>query len=65
MRAVELWTAPGAVPAVGDRVRLIAGCDKRAETCRMKFLNFLNFRGFPHLPPEDWLISPQAHGSGR
>ena len=65
VRAVELWTAPGAVPAVGDRVRLIAGCDKRAETCRMKFLNFLNFRGFPHLPPEDWLISPQAHGGGR
>ena len=31
----------------------------------MKFLNFLNFRGFPHLPPEDWLISPQAHGGGR
>lgn len=62
VRAVELWAAPGAAPAVGDRVRLTAGCDKRAETCRGKFLNFLNFRGFPHLPPEDWLISPQANG---
>lgn len=65
VRAVELWTSPGAAPAVGDRVRLVAGCDKRAETCRMKFLNFLNFRGFPHLPPEDWLIAPQANGGGR
>lgn len=61
-RAVELWCAPGTPPAVGDRVRLTAGCDKRAETCRAKFLNFLNFRGFPHLPPEDWLIAPQAAG---
>ena len=65
VRAVELWAAPGAAPAVGDRVRLTAGCDKRAETCGAKFLNFLNFRGFPHLPPEDWLISPQANGGRR
>lgn len=65
VREVELWAAPGAVPAVGDRVLLTAGCDKRAETCRGKFLNFLNFRGFPHLPPEDWLISPQANGGRR
>ena len=65
LRAVELWTAPGAQPAVGDRVRLIAGCDKRANSCRMKFQNFLNFRGFPHLPPEDWLIAPRTNGGGR
>lgn len=45
---------------VGDRVRLVAGCDKRAETCRAKFVNMANFRGFPHLPPEDWLLAPGA-----
>lgn len=60
-REVELWTALGIRPAAGDRVRLEAGCDKRAETCRMKFLNHLNFRGFPHLPPEDWLIAPKVN----
>lgn len=60
-REVELWTALGIRPAAGDRVRLEAGCDKRAETCRMKFLNYLNFRGFPHLPPEDWLIAPKVN----
>ncbi|MTH77210.1 DUF2163 domain-containing protein [Paracoccus aestuariivivens] len=59
-RDVELWSGLGQHPQVGDRVKLIAGCDKRAETCRLKFLNFLNFRGFPHLPPEDWLIAPQV-----
>lgn len=62
-REVELWTAFGIVPAAGDRIRLVAGCDKRAETCRRKFGNFLNFRGFPHLPSEDWLMAP-AKGSG-
>jgi len=62
-REVELWTAlPGKV-AAGDRVRLVAGCDKTPATCRLKFVNFLNFRGFPHLPSEDWLIAPQAVGS--
>lgn len=57
-RDVELWAGLGIRPAAGDRVKLVAGCDKRAETCRLKFLNYTNFRGFPHLPPEDWLIAP-------
>lgn len=60
-RDIELWAALGIRPVAGDRVRLLAGCDRRAETCRMKFLNYLNFRGFPHLPPEDWLIAPKVN----
>ena len=59
-REVELWAAPGATPRAGDRLRMLAGCDKQAATCRGKFLNFLNFRGFPELPPEDWLLAPQV-----
>lgn len=62
-REVELWIGLGATPAPGDMVRLVAGCDKRPETCRLKFNNYLNFRGFPHLPSEDWLIAPQAAGN--
>lgn len=61
-REIELWQALGIVPHAGDRIQLTAGCDKRAETCRLKFTNFLNFRGFPHLPTEDWLMAPQAGG---
>ncbi|MDB6178036.1 DUF2163 domain-containing protein [Paracoccus sp. Z330] len=61
-REVELWKSLGIHPETGDRLRLIAGCDKRAETCRLKFNNFLNFRGFPHLPSEDWLLAPRAGG---
>ncbi|MCB1427238.1 MAG: DUF2163 domain-containing protein [Zhengella sp.] len=37
----------------GDSVRLVAGCDKQFATCRDRFGNALNFRGFPHLPGND------------
>ncbi len=61
-RAIELWEAVGALVAEGDMVRIEAGCDKRAETCRLKFNNFSNFRGFPHIPGEDWLMSYPVSG---
>ncbi|WP_151720384.1 DUF2163 domain-containing protein [Gemmobacter serpentinus] len=56
-RSVEMWQAFAIDIAPGDRIRLIAGCDKRAETCLGKFNNFINFRGFPHIPGEDWISS--------
>ena len=56
-RVVELWEILSAGFGPGDLVRLEAGCDKRAETCRLKFANFENFRGFPDIPGEDWLVS--------
>lgn len=56
-RVIELWEMLSAGFAPGDRVRLEAGCDKRAETCRTKFDNFLNFQGFPDIPGEDWQVS--------
>lgn len=63
-REVDLWTEPGIAPAAGDPVRLYAGCDRSPATCRAKFANFLNFRGFPHLPDEDWLMAPDRNGTG-
>ena len=56
-REVELWQGIRAELVPGDLVRLSAGCDKRTETCRVKFANFLNFRGFPQMPGEDWLTA--------
>ena len=56
-RVIELWDRIGPQVAAGDRIRLEAGCDRRAETCQGKFNNFNNFRGFPHIPGEDWLLS--------
>lgn len=43
--------------AVGDAVRLVAGCDKTPETCHAKFGNILNFRGEPHIPGNDKVFS--------
>ncbi|MFN3936651.1 MAG: DUF2163 domain-containing protein [Gemmobacter sp.] len=63
-REVELWEALRVVPRPGDRLRIEAGCDRRPDTCRLKFANFLNFRGFPHVPGEDWLMAyPVSDGA--
>jgi uncharacterized phage protein (TIGR02218 family) len=56
-RRITLWDSLRAPVAAGDLFRLEAGCDKQAATCRNKFANFLNFRGFPHIPGEDWLTA--------
>jgi uncharacterized phage protein (TIGR02218 family) len=57
LRAIELWQPIRAPIAPDDTIRLEAGCDRRAETCRAKFANIANFRGFPFIPGEDWLLS--------
>lgn len=67
-RRIELWQSIGATVAPGDRFRVVAGCNKSASTCRTKFANLLNFRGFPHIPGEDWLASypaPDRPATGR
>lgn len=61
-RRIELWQSIGAEVLAGDLFRVVAGCDKTGETCRAKFANFLNFRGFPHIPGEDWLASYPVAG---
>jgi uncharacterized phage protein (TIGR02218 family) len=62
--AVELWQpAPGPVLA-GEVVRLTAGCDKQFGTCRDRFMNAANFRGFPHMPGDDFVLR-QAAREGR
>ncbi len=54
LRRIDLWAPlPQGVPE--GALTLEAGCDKRAETCRLKFSNMTNFRGCPDIPGEDWL----------
>ena len=63
-RQITLWDQIKAPIAAGDQIRLIAGCNKRAETCREKFSNFINFQGFPDIPGNDWLVSvPRSDGA--
>lgn len=61
-RALDLWEEAAREIRIGDRARVIAGCNKSAETCRTKFNNFNNFRGYPHMPGEDWITSYAATG---
>ncbi|MEL7114212.1 MAG: DUF2163 domain-containing protein [Pseudomonadota bacterium] len=56
-REIELWETLGLEVQPGDVIRVDAGCDGRAETCRLKFNNMLNFQGFPHIPGDDWLMN--------
>ncbi|MBA3448961.1 MAG: DUF2163 domain-containing protein [Pseudaminobacter sp.] len=50
---LALRAGGGAAPEVGDIFTVSAGCDKKFSTCKAKFANALNFRGFPHLPGND------------
>lgn len=67
-RVIEIWEPLRAEVQAGDTVRILAGCDKRFETCRLKFNNLLNFQGFPDVPEEDWVtVHPglaRQHGGG-
>jgi len=44
-------------PEVGTVVTLTTGCDKQFTTCRDRFANVGNFRGFPHMPGRDFVFS--------
>jgi uncharacterized phage protein (TIGR02218 family) len=55
--SVTLWTSPGGAISSGDAVLMTAGCDKSPTTCRRKFRNVANFRGFPHMPGNDRVIA--------
>jgi uncharacterized phage protein (TIGR02218 family) len=56
-RVLEVWEDLRHPIAVGDIVRVTAGCDKAKDTCINKFSNLLNFRGFPQMPGDDWALS--------
>jgi uncharacterized phage protein (TIGR02218 family) len=60
---LTLWTPLAEPPAAGDLFRLTAGCDKTFATCRTKFGNSANFRGFPHLPGNDQVFSYASRGA--
>jgi uncharacterized phage protein (TIGR02218 family) len=52
----ELWQAMPQPIAPGDTFTVTAGCDKRFATCHDRFNNVVNFRGFPHIPGNDFVI---------
>jgi uncharacterized phage protein (TIGR02218 family) len=52
-QVLKLAEPPVLPVAQGDAFRIIAGCDKSFATCKARFANGTNFRGFPHLPGND------------
>jgi uncharacterized phage protein (TIGR02218 family) len=54
---IELWQRTAEPIAAGDHFRIVAGCDKQFSTCKAKFDNVANFRGFPHVPGNDFMLS--------
>ena len=54
---IELWQAASYTVATSDGFTIRAGCDKQFSTCKAKFFNGANFRGFPHLPGTDFVTT--------
>lgn len=53
---VGLYERPVHAIAVGDTFSIRAGCDKLSTTCRTKFSNLPNFRGFPTMPGDETIV---------
>jgi uncharacterized phage protein (TIGR02218 family) len=60
---IELWQAMPEALAAGDAFTVTAGCDKRFATCRERFDNAVNFRGFPHIPGNDFVTGYAVQGA--
>lgn len=54
---LELWEGAASPVAPGDGFAVTAGCDKQFQTCRQKFANAVSFRGFPHMPGNDFVVA--------
>ena len=61
---IELWQPATAKIGVGDELTVTAGCDKTFPTCKSRFSNGLNFRGFPLMPGNDFVTSYPRRGDG-
>ena len=65
VNATGQFTLVGPMPfsvQVGDTYSVYAGCDKKKATCKDKFSNLVNFRGFPSVPGLDQALTyPDAH----
>lgn len=54
---LELWEAARGPLLAAQTFSVQAGCDKTLGTCREKFSNAVNFRGFPQMPGNDFVTA--------
>jgi uncharacterized phage protein (TIGR02218 family) len=60
--SLTLDAMPPATLVAGQAFSVVAGCDKSFATCKTRFANTLNFRGFPHMPGNDHAYSYISDG---
>lgn len=46
----------------GGHPQFGSGCDRTLATCRRRFGNVINFRGFPHIPGNDFVLKYPRQG---
>ncbi len=62
VHTLELWLPCPSPIEIGDAFDITAGCDKQFATCKAKFDNAERFRGFPHMPGNDFAMSYPGTG---
>ncbi len=59
---IVLWIPMAFDVAIGDTFNIVVGCDRLLATCRDKFANAANFKGFPFIPgTAATLVTPDYH----
>lgn len=59
---LELWQLMSKSVQTSDSFTITAGCNKLFTTCKDKFSNTVNFRGFPHMPGNTYVVSYPTSG---
>lgn len=60
--SIEIWLAASQDVAAGDSFTVSVGCNKKFSTCKSKFANAANHRGFPYMIGNDAVIA-YAYGA--
>lgn len=55
LRSITFWKKLSPIQQAATRVNIYVGCNKSIECCCHIFDNAINFRGFPHIPSDDWI----------
>lgn len=57
---VELWEPMSETIVAGNGFTITAGCDKQSRTCKSKFNNLVNHRGFEYMIGNDAIMAAAA-----